>query len=164
MKCIVQNNRIVLTFSDTADFSNWPTVNDGGQISIVSNVPDYLVVSAVIPDGTPVTELVFADGAVTVRVPSDAEVAATKAAQRAAIQAEIDFIERSTLLNRGSREFELVSCQDLAARKAVILQPSMPDKTLDEIAALVLGSNVYYGKLVALNTQVTALRNAMAAI
>lgn len=88
----------------------------------------------------------------------------TKEEQRAAIQTQIDALELSTLLNRGSREFEIVSIQDLANRQAVILQPSQPDKTVQEIAAIILASRPYYPKLIALDAQFAALRAALAAI
>ena len=88
----------------------------------------------------------------------------TKEQQRAAIQAEIDALEQGSLLNRGSREFEIVSIQDLANRQAAILQPSQPDKTVDEIAAAILASRPYYPKLLALDAQCATLRAQMAAI
>ncbi len=85
---------------------------------------------------------------------------AAGAPQRAsdAIQLQIDELERQTLLNRGSRELELVSMQDLANRQAVILAPSMPGSTVEEIADAILAARPYYPKLVALDGQIAALR------
>ncbi len=130
---------IVINFAEVGSF-DYPFIDPTGL-----NIGDHVI-----------------DGVVQPKTPDELE--AIRQIKIANLQSQIDNIERSTLLNRGSREFEIVSCQDLAARKAVILQPSMPTKTLDEIAALVLASNVYYGKLLALNSQVTALRVAMAAV
>jgi hypothetical protein len=84
--------------------------------------------------------------------------------RRAVIQAEIDDLERSTMLNRGSRELEIVSIQDLATRQAATLQPSTPEKTVEEITAELLAARPYYVKLVALNDQVSALRAVLVAI
>jgi hypothetical protein len=88
----------------------------------------------------------------------------TKETKQAVIQKLIDALEFGSLLNRGSREFEIVSIQDLAARQAVILQPANPGSTVDQITAIILAKNVYYTKLILLNKQITDLRNQMAAV
>ncbi len=102
------------------------------------------------------------DGVVQPKTPDELE--AIKQRTISTLQGMINSLESMTYLNRGSREMELVVAQDLATRKAAILQPSMPDKTIEEIAALVLASNVYYVKLVALNSQISAIRSVMAAL
>lgn len=78
-----------------------------------------------------------------------------KAAQRAAIQVQIDERERATLENRGSREFHIAEIVDIATKAAPGLGVT-PES--------ILAGNPYYRKLIAANAEIVALRVAMVAI
>lgn len=87
-----------------------------------------------------------------------------KELRRAELMVQITALETGSLLNRGSRELELICMQDLATRQAAILQPSMPGRTIEEIANEIMAKRPYFTKLLALNKQVTTLRLEMEAL
>src|ERR1700748_826865 len=91
-----------------------------------SLIPGYQIVDVNLPSGFAIQDYEWISGNLH-KIDATPDTP-TPEQQRAAIQAQIDALEVSTLLNRGSREFEIVSIQDLANRQAVILQPSQPDK------------------------------------
>jgi hypothetical protein len=77
------------------------------------------------------------------------EIDADKERRRTAIQQQIDDLERSAMLNRGSRELELRLMEKEADEKAAAL-----GVTREQVLALV----PYYAKVKTLDDQVTALR------
>lgn len=82
-----------------------------------------------------------------VAVPADSTSAATRA--RAALSA----LEQATMMNKGMREFFLVSMQDMAIRKAEQMQANGIEATPQAI----LAATPAWVKLVAINTQAHAL-------
>jgi hypothetical protein len=76
------------------------------------------------------------------------------------IQAEIDRLERDSLMNRGTRELSLVSMSDLATRKAEKMKEADPTetRTVEELATLILLGNTAYVKFKELDDKVSALR------
>lgn len=101
----------------------------------------------------------------------DAEEAASAAfaSKRAkeAILREIERLEGApNYINRGSRELEIVSMQDIATRKAEKFKADNPadERAVEQLAAEYLAATPYYGKLIALDSQIDALRVQLRAL
>lgn len=72
------------------------------------------------------------------------------------LQRQIDVIEKDTILNRGSRELELLTMEAVIAPQIAQLNHVTVQQVLD--------ASIYYKKLKALDTQVSNLRSEMAVL
>lgn len=72
------------------------------------------------------------------------------------VQANIDVIEKNTILNRGSRELELLTMEKIIAPQIAALNHVTVQQVLD--------TSIYYQKLKALDTKVSNLRAEMASL
>jgi len=77
-----------------------------------------------------------------------------EAARKAAIQAQIDAIERDTGVPRVTREMMLTYAEDLAARTAAELTASGEPTTAEQL----LAENIAYVRTKAVDDQIRALR------
>jgi hypothetical protein len=105
-----------------------------------------------------------AQGRIAMTPEEEAEFEASRAPSAAEIKtgvlAKINQLERDSMLNRGSRELEIVNLSDLATRKAEKFKADNPadERTIETLAAEYLAATSYYAKLTALDAQITALR------
>lgn len=97
---------------------------------------------------------IWASGALTLKPPPE-PTTEEKLAQADAIQSHIDELEKTSILNRGSRELELLIMEDRASTLATAQGITQ---------AQVLTSIIYYVKLKALDTQIANLRAEMATL
>lgn len=150
-----QNPPIDITLPDpmTIDMIN----AHGGDVVLEGAQPTAKQYQSVVRADPPI-ELVTKDrrswwqSCYTLRDWTANEIEADKERQRQGILTEIERLERDSMLNRGSRELEMMTMEDLADRLA---------EKNGVTKEYVLSRNVYYGKLKALDEQIGNLRQSM---
>lgn len=107
-----------------------------------------------LPDDFSIHNYLCVDGQLVVKPPVNPRELSfvEKEEKRALIQAEIDKLERDSLMNRGARELDLAIMKDRAQTTA-----DANGVTVDEVLATI----PYYVKLKALNDRITSLRNSI---